>query len=892
MSRPGWLAFGAVAGAVVAVAVGESSTALAATTLGALAAAAAAWLPRPRGRSVALVALVAGFVAVTARAAIGAALPVAPPAESPSAAGGTRHSAVVLSVGVPHGGLQRAVVELRPPEPAEHVYVWLPRYPSIAQADRIEFNARLEQPPTEGGFAEYLARSGISATARSRSLEVLGGDGSPLAALEALRRGAAELIAKVLPEPQAGLATAMAIGLRDVVARDVSDEFRTAGLSHVVAISGWHIAMIGAVTAALLRGLGRRPRSVLVVLVICLYSLLAGASPGILRAAVMASVVIVARESGRRGQASAALALTCVALLIVEPRTVADIGFELSVAATAGLLAWAGVMRDWLVRRLPERTPGWLVEALAVSLAAQAATLPLVLYHFGRLSLVAPLANLLIAPFVAPAMLVTAICFAAGAIVTLGVPAMLIAPVTLGGALLIGAMVGIGHLSAGLPYASVELPEPLNLVAAAIGAAAIAVALRRSHSGSARSPAVTEAPGKRREARGPARAPTRLVAVGGGVAMSLLLAVVVAAQPDGRLHVTVLDIGQGDAILLQGPRGGRMLVDTGPDPDRLLALLDARVPAWDRRLDLVVLTHPHEDHVAGLALLLRRYRIGDIVEPGMIGPGPGDAAYRRELAALGRTSRIVAAGDRLWLDGIRLDISWPRRGSVALRPADGGKEINNVSIVLELTFGERRMLFTGDIEQEIDPVLLASGIAQRLDGRIDLLKVAHHGSATATTDSLVAALDPRVAVISTGLGNPYGHPSPATVARLRDSGAQLFRTDLDGNVAISTNGEDLLAIAEGGRPVRPREQTPTPPPGIGFCPIPQQGAGRRQTYNRPDVDPFARRRRGRRRAAGPTCRPAAPLDGCGRDSRVPVCCHGPPRRDAGRLSGGERGAAP
>ena len=191
--------------------------------------------------------------------------------------------------------------------------------------------------------------------------------------------------------------------------------------------------------------------------------------------------------------------------------------------------------------------------------------------------------------------------------------------------------------------------------------------------------------------------------------MSLLVAVVAFARPDGRLHVTVLDVGQGDSILLQGPTGGRMLIDTGPDPDRLLTLLDARVPSWDRRLDLVVLTHPHEDHVGGLALLLDRYRIGDVVEPGMIGPGPGDAAYRREMAELGRSSRVVAAGDKLWLDGIELDVDWPLPGKVPLHPADGGTAINNVSIVLELHFGQRRMLFTGDVEQEIDPQLLAAG---------------------------------------------------------------------------------------------------------------------------------------------------------------------------------------
>jgi competence protein ComEC len=834
MSRSGWLAVGAVCGALAATSADFPVALLVALCvlagIGAFA--------TVRARKAGFAAALAAVAIVLARAAIGAAL-TGPAASSTSLSQvdptGWDHEAVVLSINAPQAGQQRAVLELRPPESPDRVWASLPRYPPIAPGDLVRFGGTLEPAPDDPGFGDFLARSGIGYTTMARELERLGADGSPLAELEQLRRGAAGAISAALPEPEAGLASAMSIGLRDLVSRDVANDFRISGLSHVVAISGWHIAMLGAVVSGLLGGLGRRPRSIIVLAAICAYAVFAGASPSVLRAAVMASVVLLARESGRRGSASAGLALTVAGMLLVDPATITDVGFQLSAAATCGLLIWGTRAKEWLLRRLPRRTPSWLLESLAVSLAAQAATLSLVLFHFGTLSVVSPLANLLIAPLVAPAMLLTAVALVSGVLIGLGAPAILFAPLTLVGSLVIGGTIAIAHLCAGLPFASLVLAEPINLLAA-IGCLAILAWTLRPRDRKSDVPKAGDLVASSNSAP-PPRRPKRLFAAASVVVIAFLLIAANGSRPDGRLHMTVLDVGQGDSILLQGPNGGRALVDTGPDPDRLIALLDQRIPAWDRRIDLVVLTHPHEDHVGGLAAVLDRYRIGEIVEPGMIGPGPGDAAYRRRLAELGRHSRTLAAGDSLWLDGVRMNVDWPLPGTVPLRPPDTGTGINNVSIVLDLHFGSRRIVLAGDVEQQIDPQLLAEGIAR--DGRpLDVLKVAHHGSGTATTDAFVEHMKPRVAVVSAGWGNPYGHPSPKTVARLIDSGAKLFRTDLDGSVEISTDGTDLVANAGGGRP-RPALPSPTAPPGIGFCPIPDGpiSRGRRRTYNRTDVDP-------------------------------------------------------
>ncbi|HUR15776.1 MAG TPA: DNA internalization-related competence protein ComEC/Rec2 [Candidatus Limnocylindrales bacterium] len=831
MPRAGWLAVGAVVGALVA---GGGFPVVTLALVG-MAASGTGWrLARRQRWPTGLLAL--GIGAVLLRAALSLLLAGGASAGGGDAAipgGAWDHEAAVVSVNAPQGGSQRAIVELRAPDPPDRVWATLPRYPPIAPTDVIRFGGALEPAPIDDEFGAFLARSGIAYTVRARSMERVGSDGSPLAALEGLRRGAALMITTALPEPQGGLAAAMSIGLRDLVSRDVSDDFRAAGLSHVVAISGWHIAMLAAIIAGALGRLSRRKRTIVVIAVVSAYALFAGASPGILRAAVMAGVVLVARESGRTGSASAALGLTVAGMLVIDPNTISDLGFQLSAAATAGLLTWGSRASEWFGKRLPKRTPTWLLESLGVSTAAQAATLPLVLFHFGTLSIVAPLANLLMAPIVAPGMLVTAIAFVCGLAVTLGVPAIVTAPFVLTGSLLIGLMIEIARFCGRLPFANVVIEEPLNLVAAATVAVVIGMIVRRRRAPAATGPETFRAEESPRSGR-------RLAFAGAGAAVCILVASVNAAQPDGRLHITVLDVGQGDAIFLRGPDGGRALIDTGPDPDRLTALLDERIPAWDRRLDLVVITHPHEDHIAGVAALLDRYRIGEVAEPGMIGPGPGDAAFRRRMAELGRDSRTLAAGDSVRFDGITLHVRWPLPGTVPLRPPDGGTGINNVSIVLDASYGARRIVLAGDVEEDVDRHLLEAGLAAD-ERRVDVLKVAHHGSGTATTDGFLEHTAPSVAVISAGWRNPYGHPSPSTVARLEDAGAKVFRTDLDGTVDISTNGTDLVANAGGGRPRPATPPPPTQPVGVGFCPIgPAVSGRRRRTYNRRNVHPITR----------------------------------------------------
>jgi competence protein ComEC len=818
MGRSVRLAIGAVAAAVAAQRVGANQ-------VGAVVAIAVAILlvlgelgPRG-GRSRAMWPIAIGAGLIAARLAL---LPVALAGLDEPPEGGGPWSLVVLATGSPRDGHQVATLATPPDAiPRFSVAATLPRYPRIVPGDRVEVDGSI-RPRPDSPYGEYLARIGAAGTLTARTLEIVPAPTDPGRRLEELRRGAAEALARVLPEPEAGLAAGILIGLRDRVDRDLAAAFTTAGVSHVVAISGWNIAIVAAAIATVAGRLGRRRRSVVTILAIAAYVAFAGASASVVRAAAMAGVVLLARESGRAGRASSALAWAATLLLLSDPKLITDAGFQLSSLATAGLIAWATPLTDCIERAGRGHLPRWLAESLGVSLAAQAATLPIVLASFGRLAILSPIVNLAVVPLVAPAMAAGLVALAGGAFVSVGVPDVVGAVVAAPGWVVLRILVAIVQLAAGLPFASARLETPWDTVAAltSLGGLAVLTWWRRRHQ-----PASTrragdaagvrdrvgggghEAVGRRVSSQAARRGePGRLASRAATTALVASIVVaggVVVARPGGIASVTILDVGQGDAILVEGSRGGRLLIDGGPDPDRLLVALDRRIPPWDRRIESVILSHPHEDHVAGLALLLQRYRVERVMEPGMRGPGPGYAAWLRELSGRNAAVRTgVAAGDRLTVDDVVLHVLWPIRGQVPLEPPNGGTGINNVSVVLSGQVGSRRFLLMGDVEEGVDPMLVVAGLR-----RVDLLKVAHHGSRTATTQAFVDAVRPRVAVASAGAGNPYGHPARATLDRLASGGARVLRTDRDGTVVVGFEADRMTVRTEG-----PRAAPPTPGP--------------------------------------------------------------------------------
>lgn len=573
----------------------------------------------------------------------------------------------------------------------------------------------------------------------------------------------------VLPERPAGLLPSLVVGDTSALPPAVTEEFRTAGLSHLTAVSGTNVAIICGAVLLLLRLLrvGPRTAAVLAGVALVAFVVVARPSPSVLRAAVMGAVTLLALVLGRNRSAMPALAGAVLVLLMADPELGVEPGFALSVLATGALVLlaprWSGALRQrgW---------PAGVAEALAVPVAAHVVTAPVVAAISGKISLVAVVANLLAAPVVAPATVLGALAALLG-LVHDGAAEFV---VRLAGPF-VGWLVTVGHHAAAVPGAAVGWPEGWAgglLLAAATAGALLLLRLRRLRT------VVTAA-----------------------VAGVLLVLVPTRVAPPGwpatGWAVVACDVGQGDAVALATAEPGRaVVVDTGPEPGPVRGCLDR---LGVRRVPLVVLSHLHADHLGGLSALLDGRAVGAVAVGPLDKPKWAFDQVRRLTARAGVPLVRLRAGQRLHWTGLTIDVLGPRHPPGPMGEDDDGTSVNDASLVLRADTAAGRVLLTGDIELAAQSDLLGSGV----DLGADILKVPHHGSRY-SSPRFLAAVRPRVALVSVGAGNRYHHPNPGVLTMLTDAGATVLRTDQRGDIAITRGHASTSVVARGN---------PRPPPG-------------------------------------------------------------------------------
>jgi competence protein ComEC len=576
-----------------------------------------------------------------------------------------------------------------------------------------------------------------------------------------IRARAADGLARGMPARETELARGFVLGADDGIDARTEEDFRRAGLSHLLAVSGQNVTLLALLALPVLATLRipLRERLLWVLALIAVYVPLAGAGPSIQRAGVMGAAGLLATMSGRRASRLYALALALVVTLAVDPTIAAEVGWQLSFAAVAGIFVLAAPIRSAIVARCGD---GGLRRALAdgaaVTIAASLATAPLITFHFEALSTVSLAANLLALPAVAPAMWLGMASAAAAQ-----VPGFPVEALNAPNALLLAYIAQVAAWCAAPEWAEVE--AHLNGMGLACAYALLAlgiatVAFLRRLVPRRRLRALLSTPGLHKR-------PVFALAALGAIVLGAMVAAPAGAPP-GRppgLRVTVLDVGQGDAILLQPAAAPALLVDAGPSSAGLLAELDE---AGVERLGAVVVTHDQSDHAGGVEELLGGLPVERLAYA-RLGRDRIEAARAAGVAPL-----RLAAGQVLRSGGLRLDVLWPPLELLA-EPFPGA-DPNQLALVLLARWRHFTMLLAADAEAEAVP----------LDpGPIDILKVAHHGSADAGLAALLERTRPRLAAISVGADNPYGHPAVGTLAALASHGVPTLRTDLDGEIEIA-----------------------------------------------------------------------------------------------------------
>jgi competence protein ComEC len=657
----------------------------------------------------------------------------------------------------------------------------------LARGDAVEVVASLAPPqrmwnPSTGDPRASEALRGVLRTGGALDVRVVHRASGIVALIDRLRARVRRRIEATFDADLAPMARALVLGESDLAPAD-DQAFRASGLSHLLAVSGMHLVLVLAVVVHTLEGVfcrveavaarfdGGRVAAAIGVPCAWLYAEFAGAGGSTLRAAWMATVALAARAFGRRSDATRAFGISMGAMAVVQPLVAFDLSFALSAGATAGLLVFARPLGEALAARVPARVAS-PARALATTLAASVPCAPILARFAPTVPLGGILANLVAVPLGESAAL--PICLVHACVSGWPAAEAGCAAVASGALAVVRA---IARASA-LPTLTAQVPQPTPWQLAVLATLLAAAALR---------------PPRRRV----------WIALGTAALVALEVQARRAGIPHGVLRATFLDVGQGDGALLDLPDGQAIVVDggglVGSPIDVGQAVLAPELRARRRAaIAFAVLTHPHPDHFGGLVTGLDAVSLGALWDTGQGENESAGGGYAELLAKMRARHVPVLRPDALCgthaIGGATLEVLAPCPGP------SSDRNPNDNSFVLRVSYGERALLLVGDAQHEEEGELLAKSDPAGAGLRADVLKVGHHGSVTSSTPAFLAAVRPSDAIISVGRRNRFGHPHPVTLQALGAAGIRTWRTDRDGAVVVTTDGQGLRIEDATGAP--------------------------------------------------------------------------------------------
>lgn len=643
----------------------------------------------------------------------------------------------------------------------------------------ITFEGILSRPQevrNPGGFnyRRYLAQKGVGASVFSYPYAIsIGKERKVNLLMQAgnyIHKRIIYVIENSLPSQQAGLLNGMLIGYRDGLSDKVQEAFSNAGLTHIMAVSGANVAFLILPLDFLLKKLRlkKRTANLIIIAFLALFVYITGFEPSVLRAVIMASVMLIAAILYREPDIYAAIALSCILLLVASPFMLFNVGFQLSYAATLSLVMFCKNVKSLLKWRF---IPEWVKDALACTLSAQIGVLPITVVYFNKVSLISVVPNLLAVPMLE---LITIL----GMLMAVFGQFSLVISRLIGyvNSIFLSLVLHITRLSSLVPFATIKVVTPSVIVIAAYYAIVLFLLWYRPLKG--------------------IRLNMKHTAI--FLAITAFITVSFVIKP-GCLEVFFLDVGQGDCAFIRTYSGRTVLIDGGGSTNPNLIskvgenvvvpfILDQGMTS----LDIVVASHAHSDHIQGLYDVLENIDVKTLIIPSLRDES-GFSSLIKLAEENGTEVLRCCDEDIIKLDGMTsFDVLSPERGYEADEDST-----NNTSLVLKLCYKDITVLFTGDIETEIEEKLVDGND----DLSSDVLKIAHHGSSTSSSEAFIEEVAPKAAIISVGRNN-FGHPSPITEARLKENGIASFRTDECGAVVIKSDGRKIKIkrTVEGGRP--------------------------------------------------------------------------------------------
>jgi competence protein ComEC len=663
--------------------------------------------------------------------------------------------------------------------------IFMARYPEYHYGEIVVIKGTLGTPSDmdNSDYAAFLNQQGIFSIISYPDIKVVGHDGSPfLRWVYATGNSLNRSLAKLLPEPHASLAQGIALGVRSNIPNTLEEDFTRTGTTHLLAISGVNLTIVAGILVALtLWFFGRRHHIHIwvTIIVTLLYTWLSGFQPPVVRAEIMVIFFLGADLFGRQRNSVIALLLAAVLMTVIDAEVLTAASFQMSFMAMAGLIFITPPVQQG-GRNLVERFTSegiirsvftLITDSFSVSLGAVIATWPLVAFYFGIFSWIGPLATFLTLP-VLPVIIITALISGGLGLILLPL-AQIVAWI---------CWVPLSYLIvtvtwlARIPGISVTANLSIEALLAYYG---ILIVLLLAYK-NIRRLAEKAANILNYLARLPLKWAVPPLAL-----VVLLVWLSVPVMPDRRVHVSFLDVGQGDAILIeQGTQ--QILIDGGPGPQKTLQALSRKMPFWDRTIDMVVLTHPDTDHLGGLVEVIERYRVKYALSTNTTYDSPLYREWQNTIDNRHIHSILAEAGQRITMgNDIQISVINPPENS----PSDRETNMNNRSVVLRVQVNKVSFLLTGDLETDGEKEL----IEERANLSGTILKVGHHGSASSTSREFLDVVSPDIAVISVGVNNSFGHPDTQVVKRLEQKIGpdRIYRTDLVGTVEFITDGEKL-----------------------------------------------------------------------------------------------------